>query len=110
MNEERQLLFLWAYFFRVFFFLSICFCIFYLYFFEQAVRRAAHALQVYEERQLVARRARKPTKTGGGSALAAFTGPTPTHRKKNGSAQPLRMPTATQLKAQGMEQVGALVA
>jgi hypothetical protein len=72
------------------------------------VRRAAHALRVYEERQLVARRARKPTKTGGGSALAA-TGPTPTHGKKNGSAQPLRMPTATQLKAQGMEQVDSPV-
>ena len=80
-----------------------------MYFSEQAVRRAAHALRVYEERQLVARRVRKPTKTGGGSALAA-TGPTPTHGKKNGSAQPLRMPTATQLKAQGMEQVEKLVA
>ena len=69
---------------------------------EKAVRRAAKSLQVYEHRQLLARRDKAAAKPGARHASKrhaahAVGGVVP--------ATPLRMPNGKQLCAQGMEEV-----
>jgi len=70
---------------------------------EKAVRRAATALMVQEQRCLIARR-----EVGGRSRHTHSTVERGAGGRLGGGRQPaqsLRMPTGTQLRAQGMEQV-----